>query len=42
MDGEKMADVICIGAAVVDIPLRPVSKNIFDIEWIYRISKSNY
>ena len=32
MDGEKMADVICIGAAVVDIPLRPVSKNIFDIE----------
>lgn len=27
-----MVDVICIGAAVVDIPLRPVSKNIFDIE----------
>jgi sugar/nucleoside kinase (ribokinase family) len=32
MEGEKMADVICIGASVVDIPLRPVSKNIFDIE----------
>ena len=32
MEGERMADVICIGAAVVDIPLRPVSKNIFDIE----------
>ena len=27
-----MVDVICIGATVVDIPLRPVSKNIFDIE----------
>lgn len=27
-----MADVICVGATVVDIPLRPVSKNIFDIE----------
>ena len=26
------AEVICIGAAVVDIPLQPVSKNIFDIE----------
>lgn len=25
-------DVICIGAAIVDIPLQPVSKNIFDIE----------
>lgn len=25
-------DVICIGAAVVDIPLQPVSKNIFEIE----------
>ncbi|HGT4693617.1 TPA: hypothetical protein ACM3HL_002909, partial [Escherichia coli] len=23
-------DVICIGAAIVDIPLQPVSKNIFD------------
>ncbi len=32
MEGERMADVICIGATVVDIPLRPVSKNIFDIE----------
>ena len=31
-EGEKMVDVICIGATVVDIPLRPVSKNIFDIE----------
>lgn len=25
-------DVICIGAAIVDIPLHPVSKNIFDSE----------
>jgi sugar/nucleoside kinase (ribokinase family) len=25
-------DVICIGAAIVDIPLQPVSKNIFDVE----------
>lgn len=25
-------DVICVGAAIVDIPLQPVSKNIFDIE----------
>jgi sugar/nucleoside kinase (ribokinase family) len=25
-------DVICIGAALVDIPLQPVSRNIFDIE----------
>ena len=24
-------DVICIGAAIVDIPLQPVSKNIFDV-----------
>lgn len=29
---KKNLDVICIGAAIVDIPLRPVSKNIFDIE----------
>lgn len=29
---EKKLDVICLGAAVVDIPLRPVSKDIFDIE----------
>lgn len=29
---EKTLDVICIGAAIVDIPLQPVSKNIFDIE----------
>lgn len=28
---EKL-DVICIGAAIVDIPLQPVNKNIFDIE----------
>lgn len=28
----KTLDVICIGAAIVDIPLQPVSKNIFDIE----------
>jgi sugar/nucleoside kinase (ribokinase family) len=28
----KELDVICIGAAIVDIPLQPVSKNIFDIE----------
>lgn len=28
---EKL-DVICIGAAIVDIPLQPVSKNIFDTE----------
>lgn len=25
-------DVICVGAAIIDIPLQPVSKNIFDIE----------
>lgn len=25
-------EVICIGAAIVDIPLQPVSKNIFDID----------
>ena len=24
-------EVICIGAAIVDIPLQPVSKNIFDV-----------
>nr|WP_319489307.1 sugar kinase [uncultured Caproiciproducens sp.] len=28
----KKLDVICIGAAIVDIPLQPVNKNIFDIE----------
>ncbi len=28
----KTIDVICIGAAIVDIPLQPVSKNIFDID----------
>lgn len=28
----EKVDVICIGAAIVDIPLQPVSKNIFDIE----------
>ena len=26
-------DVICIGAAIVDIPLEPVSKNIFDVDF---------
>lgn len=29
---KEKVDVICIGAAIVDIPLQPVSKNIFDIE----------
>ena len=29
---EKKLDVICLGAAVVDIPLRPVSRDMFDIE----------
>ena len=29
---KEKIDVICIGAAVVDIPLQPVNKNIFDIE----------
>lgn len=29
---EKKLDVMCLGAAVVDIPLRPVSRDIFDIE----------
>ena len=29
---EKKLDVICLGAAVVDIPLRPVSRDIFKIE----------
>jgi sugar/nucleoside kinase (ribokinase family) len=28
----KDLDVICIGAAIVDIPLRPVGKNIFDVD----------
>lgn len=28
----KELDVICVGAAIVDIPLQPVSKNIFDVE----------
>lgn len=32
MNKEKKLDVICLGAAVVDIPLRPVSRDIFDIE----------
>lgn len=29
---DKKLDVICLGAAIVDIPLQPVSKNIFEIE----------
>ena len=29
---DKKLDVMCLGAAVVDIPLRPVSRDIFDIE----------
>ncbi len=29
---ENIFDVVCVGAAIVDIPLRPVSKNIFDSE----------
>lgn len=29
---DKKLDVICLGAAIVDIPLRPVSRDIFDIE----------
>ena len=29
---EKKLDVLCLGAAVVDIPLRPVSREVFDIE----------
>lgn len=28
----KKLDVICVGAAIVDIPLQPVSKDIFNIE----------
>jgi sugar/nucleoside kinase (ribokinase family) len=28
----KALDVICVGAALVDIPLQPVNKNIFDSE----------
>lgn len=28
----KTVDVICVGAAIVDIPLQPVSKNIFEVE----------
>lgn len=28
----KKIDVICLGAAIVDIPLQPVNKNIFEIE----------
>ena len=29
---EKKLDVICVGAAIVDIPLRPVSRDMFEIE----------
>lgn len=29
---EKKIDVICVGAAIVDIPLQPVNRDIFDIE----------
>lgn len=29
---KKRLDVLCVGAAIVDIPLQPVSKNIFDVE----------
>ena len=29
---KKELDVVCVGAAIVDIPLQPVSKNIFDCE----------
>ena len=29
---DKKLDVVCLGAAIVDIPLRPVSRDIFDIE----------
>ncbi len=29
---DKKLDVICVGAAIVDIPLQPVSRDIFDIE----------
>jgi sugar/nucleoside kinase (ribokinase family) len=29
---DKKVDVICVGAAIIDIPVRPVSKDIFDIE----------
>ena len=29
---EQTLDVVCVGAAIVDIPLRPVSKDIFDSE----------
>ncbi len=29
---EKKLDVICIGAAIVDIPLRPVHRDMFEIE----------
>ncbi len=29
---ERNLDIICLGAAIVDIPLQPVSKNIFDCE----------
>lgn len=29
---ERKLDVICLGAAIVDIPLQPVSRDIFDVE----------
>ena len=29
---EKRLDAICVGAAVVDIPLRPVCRDMFEIE----------
>ena len=29
---EKELDVICVGAAIVDIPLRPVSRDMFETE----------
>lgn len=29
---DKQLDVLCVGSALVDIPLRPVSRDLFDIE----------
>ncbi len=29
---DKTLDVVCVGAAIVDVPLQPVSRNIFDSE----------
>ena len=29
---EKKLDAVCVGAAIVDIPLQPVNRDMFEIE----------